>query len=67
MKQKGLLQNIFSIAVCTKSKYNMAKSPSKKVAFGFLEGAFFVQYFMDKLFCNRPFVKINKKDIRLLA
>ena len=32
----------------------MAKSPSKKVAFGFLEGAFFVQYFMDKLFCNRP-------------
>lgn len=27
---------------------------SKKVAFGFLEGAFFVQYFMDKLFCNRP-------------
>ena len=33
----------------------MAKSPSKKVAFGFLEGAFFVQYFMDKLFCNWPF------------
>ena len=32
----------------------MAKSPSKKVAFGFLGGAFFVQYFMDKLFCNRP-------------